>query len=134
MTKEIDNKSRVKKSLKSKKILIADDDKGILKIMSLMLRLQGYEVEATMFGISLLEMSEDELPDLILLDLWMAGINGCEICQELKSDAIRKNIPVILVSAGQGLPEIAEKCAADDFLEKPFEQTELLEKVAQYLN
>ncbi len=114
-----------------KKIMIAEDDIGILEAMQIILEDAGYKVETTVNGKTVQDMKE-ELPDLLLLDIWMSGMNGTEICQHLKSQDQTKHIPVILCSANKDTQKLAKGCGADDFLAKPFEMNDLLSKVKQY--
>lgn len=115
----------------SKKILIAEDDEGILDAMKLMLELEGYEVKATRDGKTLYDLKE-ELPDLLLLDIWMSGMNGRDICKHLKSQEQTKRMPIILMSASKDTEKTAWEAGADDFLAKPFEIDELVAMVAKY--
>ena len=67
----------------AKKIMIADDDAGIVDAVKAMLDFYGYEVSYTLDGNNLLEMN-DNFPDLLLLDIWMSGSDGRDICRQLK--------------------------------------------------
>ena len=112
--------------------MIADDDPGIVDAVGMMLEFEGYNVSSTMNGATVLDI-ESELPDLFLLDIWMSGHDGRDICRELKKKAKTKNIPVIMISAGTGLAKSAKDAGADDFLEKPFNMMDLLQKIALQL-
>lgn len=116
-----------------KKIMIADDDAGIVGAVEMMLEFEGYQVLSTLNGATVLEL-RDEFPDLFLLDIWMSGQDGRDICRELKKRAETKNIPVIMISASTHLARSAQEAGADDFLEKPFSMDELMDKIAQHLN
>ena len=109
--------------------MIADDDPGIVDAVGMMLEFEGYNVSSTMNGATVLDI-ESELPDLFLLDIWMSGHDGRDICRELKKKARTKNIPVIMISAGTDLAKSAKDAGADDFLEKPFNMMDLLQKIA----
>ena len=115
-----------------KRITVADDDPGILDAVSMMLEMEGYEVNATLNGNTVL--TQNELPDAYILDIWMSGSDGRELCKKLKSQEKTKNIPVILISASNDLKHSAEIAGADDFLAKPFEINALLEKVEKALS
>jgi CheY-like chemotaxis protein len=115
-----------------KKILVADDDAGIVDAMQILLEDEGYEVLTTMNGEKILEMYSQK-PDLVFLDIWMSGINGNAICEKLKADDKTKDIPVIMFSANRDTQQIAMQCGADGFLSKPFEIKELLEIVNRFL-
>jgi len=111
-----------------KKIMIADDDPGIVDAIEMLLEFEGYEVLSTIDGSTVLDM-KNELPDLLLLDIWMSGEDGRDICKKLKLSDITKNIPVIMVSASKDIKESAMAAGADDFLAKPFEMNDLLTKI-----
>lgn len=112
----------------SKKILIADDDAGILDALSLLLEDTGYEVEIISDG-NKINAHLDPLPDLLLLDVWMAGSDGRDICQAIKNDERTSKIPVIIISAHKDIKAVATEAKADDYLAKPFQVKALLEKI-----
>ncbi len=114
-----------------KKILVADDDPGILEALTYMLEDEGYEVRTSVDG-NVIPIMKDDQPDLLLLDLWMSGQNGSDICRELKSNTNTSHIPVIIISANRDTKAIAFACGADDFLTKPFEMEDLLKMVKKY--
>jgi DNA-binding response OmpR family regulator len=109
--------------------MIADDDPGIVDAVEMLLQFEGYDVTSTVDGATLLDMKE-QLPDLLLLDIWMSGEDGRDICRKLKNGNVTKNIPVIMISASRDIQESALAAGADDFLAKPFEMNELLQKIA----
>jgi CheY-like chemotaxis protein len=113
------------------KILIADDDPAICDAVCFMLEEEGYEVRSTVNGATIYKM-EKEFPDLLLLDIWMSGQDGREICKYLKNKNFTKDIPIIMLSASRDIEKSAKDAGADDFLAKPFEMEKLLEKVAYY--
>jgi CheY-like chemotaxis protein len=115
----------------SKKILVADDDPAILDALKMMLELEGYEVDTTVDGETIYKM-EKEYPDLLLLDIWMSGQDGREICKYLKNNPYTNKISVILISASRDIKQSAIDAGADDFIAKPFQMKELLDKVATY--
>ncbi len=117
--------------MKRKKILIADDDSAILEAMTLMVEDEGYDVTSTTNGYSI-DMIKNEKPDVVLLDIRMAGIDGSKICKKLKSQSKTKDIPVIMISANKDAKQIAKEAGADDFITKPFQMNDLLSKLAKY--
>lgn len=117
--------------MSSKKILVADDDPGIVDVMQIVLEDEGYEVITTMDGQKILALSEQN-PDLIFLDIWMSGMDGNIICRQLKANEKLKHIPVIMFSANRDTKQISIECGADDFLSKPFEIAELLRLAKKY--
>ena len=112
----------------TKKIFIADDDDDILSILAMMLKTKGYNITASVNANTVFDQQGD-LPDLILLDIWMSGIDGRDICNRLKSDPVMKDIPVIFISANSRLEEIATSCKASDYISKPFEMDHLLKRI-----
>jgi len=115
----------------AKKIMVAEDDPGILDAMSQMLEGEGYEVVASVDA-GIIEKIYDILPDLLLLDIWMSGVDGRDICRKLKNQEVTKHIPVIMVSANKDTKVIAKEAGADDYLAKPFEMDELLAMAEKY--
>lgn len=114
------------------KILVADDDAGIVDALQMILEDADYEVKTTTDG-KYVRKVKGELPDIILLDIAMSGEDGREICKFLKSQQLTMNIPVIMISATNDLANSARKAGADDFLPKPFHMSHLLEKVERHL-
>jgi len=116
-----------------KKIFIADDDPDILEILSLMLRMAGYQTQTSSNANDILKLA-DNLPDLILLDIWMSGTDGRDICRQLKENELTRNIPVVFLSANSRINEISKEYNARDFIAKPFEMDFLLRKVRTILS
>lgn len=117
------------------RILIIDDDADLLHAVSSLLLKNGYEVEACDDWQKARQAIKEKEPQLILLDVFMKGIDGLAVCQQLRASSITRHIPILIFS---GYPHIAEKAVddygADDFLAKPFEVTELLQKVQSILS
>ncbi|OCX52645.1 response regulator receiver protein [Mucilaginibacter sp. PPCGB 2223] len=112
-----------------KKILVADDDPGILEAIEAMLHFKGYDVITTLDGDNVLEIAGQNAPDLFLLDIWMPGLSGTEICKVLKTDPKTAHIPIILISASLNVAKAATDAGADNYLAKPFEMREMLRKI-----
>jgi DNA-binding response OmpR family regulator len=111
-----------------KTILVADDDPAILDSLEFMLTESGYKVEGTSDSRVVKRLAQKK-PALLLLDIWMSGESGENICRILKSEDATKNIPIIMISANRDTEEIAKKAGADDFVEKPFDMNNLLNKI-----
>lgn len=114
----------------SKSILIVDDEESILQSLTGILQDEGYDVITAESGESCLSLIEQELPDLVLLDIWLPGIDGLETLKQIKSR--QADIPVVIIS-GHGTVESAvraTKLGAFDFIEKPLS----LEKVVLVVN
>jgi DNA-binding response OmpR family regulator len=117
---------------KQGKIMVADDDPAILDALTLLLEDEGYDVLQTVDAETVPRVQRS-LPDVLLLDIWMSGINGGDICRELKREHETASIPVIMISANRDTEEIARESGADDFLLKPFDIDDLLGKIEKYL-
>lgn len=111
--------------------MVADDDPAIVDSIKLMLEISGYEV-VTSVDASILEVLNYELPNLLLLDIWMSGIDGRKICKKIKATERTKYIPVVLVSASKDVRKSAQESGADAFLAKPFEMDDLLALVEKF--
>ena len=111
--------------------MVADDDRSILDMVGTMLEFAGYEVTHSDSAERVL--SDAYRPDLFLLDIWINGADGREVCRLLKENAATKHIPVILFSASRGIERSARDAGADDFLAKPFHMTDLLQKIEDLL-
>ncbi|MFI5159667.1 MAG: response regulator transcription factor [Sphingobacteriales bacterium] len=118
-----------------RRILAVDDNEDILEVMKLILEDFGYEVETLSDGNLLFDTLKQSHPDLVLLDVMLGNIDGRELCREMKTRTDTKDIPVILVSASHQVTEriTLSGGAPDDFLAKPFNISDLLEKVASQL-
>ncbi|HSX09035.1 MAG TPA: response regulator [Candidatus Saccharimonadales bacterium] len=113
-------------------IVVADDDPAILDAMKMILESYNYKVETVSDG-SVLPKLMTIKPKLLFLDIRMSGVNGKDVCRELKEIDETKDIPVVMISASCDLIKIVKEAGADDFLEKPFEMNDLLSKVNKYL-
>ena len=112
--------------------MIADDENDIVEVLSLILEDAGYEVCSTANSETAKKVHE-YLPDLLLLDIWMKGVDGRDICKYLKSQNVTKNIPIIMISAHNETQKIALEAGANDYITKPFEIDDVLEKVKKYI-
>lgn len=114
-----------------KKILVADDDPAIIESTTLILEEFGYKVDSTVDGETIYKM-ESEMPDLLILDIWMSGQDGREICKFLKKNPVTKKIPIIMTSASRDIIKSATQAGADDFLAKPYDMQDLLNKIEKH--
>jgi len=113
------------------RILAVDDNEDILEILRLILEDYGYEVKTITDGNLMFEEIKENRPDLILLDIMLGNMDGRELCKALKSNKETQDIPIILVSASHNLSDRFMPTSAHiDFLAKPFDMMELLNKVA----
>lgn len=122
----------MKNNNKNKKILIVDDDPGILEVSEIVLKEGGYKV-VTDDGKSVDEKIDKDRPDLILLDILMSGVDGRDISKKLKNQTSTKHIPIIILSANVNIEERVKEAQADDFLAKPFDIEDLEKIVKKHL-
>ena len=118
---------------KNKKILIVADDVDILMMLTLFLKENGYEVEGTLNGIEATSRTERFKPDLIIMDIFLSGTNGKDICVTLKQSKKTRAIPIILISSDHQNKKEVEGTGADEFINKPFEIKYLLSRVNELL-
>lgn len=116
-------------------ILVVDDNSDNLQLLSELLMREGYNVRPALSGEIALHAVERSMPDLILLDIRMPGIDGYEVCRRLKVNEATHGIPVIFISAMQDLDEKlkAFKTGAVDYIVKPFQKEEILARVRIHL-
>lgn len=112
-----------------KKILVVDDDKSIAEALRLILEMNDYLVSVD-DGTTVEEKIKTENPDVVLLDILLAGLDGRKICMKVKRS--NKELPIILISAHADAANTYKKFLANDFLAKPFDMDDLLAKVGQF--
>ena len=117
------------------KVLIVEDEVDILNLLRYNFEAAGYPVCTVKDGLKVFETAQKQQPDVILLDLMLPGKDGFEVCKDLKSDTLLKNIPVIMLTAkGEEVDRIVGlELGADDYVVKPFSPRELLLRVKAIL-
>jgi two-component system alkaline phosphatase synthesis response regulator PhoP len=125
----------IKKLYQDITVIVIDDDQEITDFLTTLLKTDIHQIVISYDGRSGLEKTRKYVPDLILLNVNLPDINGIEICRILKSDELTKNIPIIMITGRTDLKTKEEcyKAGADDFITKPFEITELVNKVNNLL-
>lgn len=118
------------------KILLVDDTPGNLRLLATILNQQGYNVRPARDGQMALSSAQADPPDLILLDIMMPGLNGYEVCKQLKANKLTQDIPIIFISA---MGEIVDKIkgfhvGGVDYITKPFQMEEVLIRVETHLS
>lgn len=119
-----------------RRILIIEDDACIRQVLKFQLEAEGYEVALAGDGPSGLQSMRENLPDLVITDLMMPGMDGHEVCRSIKAHFRSSHVPVIMLTAKSDLPSKvhALDCGANDFLTKPYERDEMLLRVRNILN
>jgi len=117
------------------KILVVEDDHDIAQLLAITMKKAGYEVAVTENGYEALNSIRRHPPDLVILDLMIPGIDGFEVCKEMKRDPKTGAVPVLIVTArGEEIDRIIGlELGADDYVVKPFSPRELLLRVRAIL-
>lgn len=115
------------------KILIVDDDLAIVEVIKIILEERNYKVLTITDGAKVKQTIQHYLPDLILLDFWLPGLDGKKIASQIKNMKDAEGVPIIMISAHDSPGKIAKEVGADDFLAKPFDIDELTRIIRKYL-
>ena len=120
----------------SKKVLIIEDDPSFSRAISHIVEKEGYSVTNASNGMMGLRMAKENKPDLLILDVMLPGIDGFEICSQLRNEPQTAKLPIIMLSAkGQETDRTTGlKVGADEYLTKPVDRAVLLEKVTALLD
>jgi DNA-binding response OmpR family regulator len=117
------------------RIYVIDDDRDLLTVVKSLLLKKGFNVSTFIdwrLAKNAIKLFE---PQLILLDVFLSGIDGLDICQKLKASPSTRHIPILMFSAFPKIAEIAiDDYGADDFIAKPFEVSDLIKKVHSVLS
>lgn len=121
--------------MSQEKILIVEDEADILNLLEYHLRSAGYDIFSTTSGMEALQMVRRHQPDLVLLDLMLPGLDGFEVCRELKRDRATSEVAVIMLTAkGEEVDKVVGlELGADDYVTKPFSPRELVLRVKAVL-
>jgi DNA-binding response OmpR family regulator len=117
---------------RSPRVLVVEDDRPIAEVLQRFLRLEGYEVRLTGDGRDALEQAAAFLPDLVILDLGLPGLDGIDVARHLRE---RDDTPILMLTARDSVDARVEglDVGADDYLVKPFERQELLARLRALL-
>jgi PAS domain S-box-containing protein len=117
------------------KVLVVDDLRENLRILRGMLEVEGYRISAAPSGEVALAIAPEILPDLVLLDVMMPGIDGFETCRRLKQDEKLRAVPVVFVTAKGDIGDVVEgfRAGGVDYITKPFKQEEVLARIHTHL-
>lgn len=113
------------------KIMVVEDEECMLKLQTMLLTTRGYRVCSMNNGKDALECLAREVPDLVLLDVMLPGIDGFEVCRQIKSNQLTSHIPVILLTAKKGSEDLirGEEVKADCYITKPFKTAMVFETI-----
>ena len=116
-----------------KTILLVDDEQDIIDSLSVRLQASGYQIVSARDGLEALKKARSVDPDLIILDLMLPKMDGYKVARLLKFDKKYSDIPIMILSArGQEIDkELARSAGADDYLVKPFDSAELLNRIKE---
>lgn len=121
--------------MKSKKVLVVDDEPYILRSLRMILEMEGYQVETATDGLEALKKVSENKPHLILLDIMMPHMDGYEVAKRIKEDPMTSDISILVLTA-KGLEKDKMRSISlgvDEHLTKPFSPTKLLERVKEIL-
>jgi DNA-binding response OmpR family regulator len=119
--------------MSKERVLVVDDDRGIVDILSYVLESEGFEVEARFDGESALEAANAQLFDVIVLDVMLPDLSGTEICRKLRAEDV--NVPILMLTAKDAEIDrvVGLELGADDYVTKPFSKAELVSRVRAIL-
>jgi two-component system alkaline phosphatase synthesis response regulator PhoP len=119
----------------SSKILIVDDEEDILELLRFNLSREGFQVLCAASGEEALEKVKTEMPDLILLDLMLPGMDGLDVARDVKNQAPTKEIPIVMLTAKGEEADIVKglEIGADDYITKPFSRKVLTARIKAVL-
>jgi DNA-binding response OmpR family regulator len=108
-------------------VLLVEDEEHIRRVLQYNLQLDGFEVHQADNGARALEIAAELMPDLILLDWMMPGMDGLEVLSKLKQDKKTENIPVFMLTGKGMMADVGRALyeGADDYITKPFDPTQL---------
>ena len=119
----------------SLKVLVVDDDPVIVRLLEVNFEMEGFEVVTAVDGAEGVEKARAERPDIVVSDVMMPKLNGLELCTALKAGDDTRTIPVVLLSAKAQVTDIRAglDAGADDYVTKPFEPLDLIDRVNKLL-
>jgi len=112
----------------SGRVLVVEDDEAIADVLRRTLRQEGHDVRSSTDGIEALRAADEFVPDLVVLDLGLPGLDGVEVCRRLRAES---DVPILILTARADLDDRVDglDSGADDYLVKPFERQELLARL-----
>jgi len=116
-------------------ILVADDDEDLFEALNFTLSQSHYQIIQAKDGAEAVSKALELHPDLILLDIIMPNVDGLTACRKIKTTEETKDIPSIMLTAKDGVKDVADafQAGANDYIVKPFEMEQVLEKIEEFL-
>ena len=115
------------------RILVLDDDPDIGIMIKIMLEYKGYSVILAERAEKAKEIINTGNISLLIMDMLLSGINGTDMCTELKKNPFTASIPIMMISAHPNAKEICMEAGADDFISKPFDMPDILSKISRLM-
>lgn len=117
------------------RVLVVDDDPVIQSLLRVNFEMEGYEVIVACDGVEGLERARNDAPHVVVCDIMMPRMDGLTVARELKADPATADIPILLLSAKAQEADLraGEEAGADDYVTKPFDPLNLLDRVAALL-
>ncbi len=114
-----------------KRVLVVDDEPGIGSFLRIKLKLSGYEVICTTSGAEAIEITRTQQPDVVLCDMLMPDITGMDVIQTVRTFS---QVPIIVFTGRPEIFQVAMELGANDYIAKPFNPDELIEKIKSILD
>jgi len=116
-------------------VLIVDDEKDLVDLVRYHLEKEGFQCLQASDGLTALRLTQEQRPDLLVLDLMLPGLDGLEICRQLRRDPMTASLPIIMLTAKAAEVDrvVGLEIGADDYLVKPFSPRELVARVKAIL-
>lgn len=117
-----------------KKVLVLDNDEGVLDVMQEALNYEGFQVKIIEETDNIFSVINDFNPDLVILDYILSGVNGGEICHQIKANPKTADLPVIIMSAYPRVIRSLGYYGCDDFIAKPFDLDDIVDRIKNLIN
>lgn len=122
--------------INSENILIIDDDPATTRLLEVLLRREGYNIQSENLSEKAIQTSKSFSPNLIILDLMMPGVDGMDVCRDMKGDPELENIPIIMFTA-VNQPEVkdeAKNAGINEYITKPIHPNDLKDRIRRWLD
>ena len=117
----------------ARRVLVLDDDIGVLEAIETALTYEGFEVRTLGRTYNIFKNIQDFNPDVLIVDLFLGGINGAELCKKIKNNRETQDLAVIIISAYKTNIDVLHSFGCDHFIPKPFDLAELYQGINKVL-